>query len=135
MASTGTVIFHVYTSDASIPVEGATVVVRRQEGPGDLLGLRVTDQSGQTPPLSIPTQDASLGQTPGNLIQPWTGLTVYVEQPEYERVTLDGIQVFPGITTVQNVQLIPLREFDPNFDQDQEFNFTPQPIWEETAYD
>lgn len=37
---TGRLIFRVYTSDADIPVEGATVLIRQQEPPGRLLGVR-----------------------------------------------------------------------------------------------
>lgn len=133
MASIGTIIFRVYTSNAQIPVEGATVVVRQQDDPGNLLGIRVTDESGQTEPLSIATPDTALGQTQENLIQPWTGAVVYIEHPQYERVLLDGVQIFPGIRTVQDVQLLPLQELDPNLDQEQRFDFTPQPIWEGPA--
>lgn len=133
MASTGTITFHVYTSSARIPVEGATVIVRQQAEPGMLLGIRITDESGQTDPLTITTPDVSLGQTPENLIQPWVGAVVYIEHPEYERVLLDGVQIFPGINTVQNVQLLPLQGLDPQLDQEQQFDFTPQPIWEGPA--
>ena len=84
MASIGTIIFRVYTSNAQIPVEGATVVVRQQDDPGNLLGIRITDESGQTEPLSIATPDTALGQTQENLIQPWTGAVVYIEHPQYE---------------------------------------------------
>ena len=109
MASTGSITFRVYTSNAQIPVEGATVIVRQQDEPGKLLGIRVTDESGQTEPL---------------------GCIVYVEHPEYEKVLLYGVQIFAGVSTVQNVQLIPLQEFDPDLDQEQRFDITPQPIWE-----
>ena len=135
MASTGTITFNVFTSDARIPVEGATVIVRRQEAPNNLLGIRVTDASGQTDPLTVATQDASLGQTPESAVKPWTGCIVYVDHPEYERVLLYGVQIFPGITTVQNVQLLPMQEFDPELDQEQQLDFTPQPIWEDNSYD
>lgn len=130
MASTGSITFRVYTSNAQIPVEGAAVIVRQQDEPGRLLGIRITDESGQTEPLIIPAKDASLSQTPENLVQPWVGCIVYVEHPEYEKVLLYGVQIFAGVNTVQNVQLIPLQEYDPELDQEQRFDFTPQPVWE-----
>lgn len=133
LASTGSIIFRVYTSNAQIPVEGATVVVRQQNDPGKLLGIRITDESGQTDPLIVATKDVSLGQTPENLVQPWVGCIVYVEHPEYEKVLLYGVQIFPGVNTVQNIQLIPLQELDPDLDQEQRFDITPQPIWEGPA--
>ena len=130
MASSGTIIVNAYTSNARIPVEGATVLFRQQFAPYSLLGLRVTDFSGKTEPLSIATVDSSLSQTPGPSQNPWTGIIVQVEHPEFERVILDGVQIFPGIITTQDVALIPMQALDPNIDQQQELNFTPQPISE-----
>lgn len=130
MQDTGRLIFRVYTSDADIPVEGATVLIRQQEPPGRLLGVRVTNSSGETDPVELKTPSPSLSQTPENTVQPWTGLSVMVEHPEYERVTLQGLQVFPGIETIQTVRLLPLRRFDPQKDGQEDFTFPPQPIWE-----
>lgn len=130
MQDTGRLIFRVYTSDADIPVEGATVLIRQQEPPGRLLGVRVTNSSGETDPVELKTPGRSLSQTPEHTVQPWTGLSVMVEHPEYERVTLQGLQVFPGIETIQTVRLLPLRRFDPQKDGQEDFTFPPQPIWE-----
>ena len=130
MQQTGSLTFRVYTSDADLPVEGATVLIRQQQSPGRLLGIRVTGSSGETDPLVVETPGAALSQSPENTIQPWTGLNVIVEHPDYERVTLQGLQVFPGIETVQTIRLIPLQRFDPDKSGQEDFNFTPQPIWE-----
>ena len=135
MASTGTIIFNVFTSDARIPIEGATVLLRRQDAPRDLLGIRITNESGKTDPIIVMTRDVSLGQVPESTVKPWIGCTAIIEHPGYERVILDGIQIFPGIVTIQSVQLLPLRELDPEMDGEENLNFTPQPIWEEQPYD
>lgn len=130
MASTGTVIVNVYTSDARIPLDGATVTYQLQSPPYQLLAIRVTDRSGQTQPLSISAADREESQAPESVRQPWTGLIIQVEHPEYERLVLTGVQVFAGVTSIQNVQLIPLAEHDPALDGQQDFSFTPQPVWE-----
>lgn len=130
MASTGSIQFRVYTSNANIPIEGATIVIEQQDPPGELLGVLVTDESGQTPPLVLPAKDVSLGQAPENEIEPWVGLRVIIDHPEFERVVLNGVQLFPGILTIQNVQMLPNRQLDPESDGQQEYDFTPQPIWE-----
>lgn len=135
MASTGTIIFNVFTSDARIPIEGATVLLRRQDAPRDLLGIRITNESGKTDPIIVMTRDVSLGQVPESTVKPWIGCTAIIEHPGYERVILDGIQIFPGIVTIQSVQLLPLQELDPEMDGEENLNFTPQPIWEEQPYD
>ena len=130
LTPTGTIQFRVFTSRANIPIEGATVIVRKQDAPYELLGILVTDGSGQTPVLTIPAKDAALGQTPGSAVKPWIGLKVYIEHPQYEEVILDGVQLFPGVLTVQTVQLLPDQQFDLEEDDLQEYDFTPQPIWE-----
>ena len=133
LQATGTLIFRVYTSNANIPVEGATVVVQSQDAPTSLLALRVTNSSGETDPVVVPTPDRDLSQAPEASVQPWTGLRVLIEHPEFEKVTLEGVQVFPGIETIQTVRLIPLLEFDPQYSGQQDFEFTPQPLWGGTA--
>ena len=130
MQDSGRLIFRVFTSDAQLPVEGATVLVRGQQSPGRLLGIRVTNSSGETDPVVVETPGAYLSQSPEQSIQPWTGLNVIVEHPDFERVTLQGLQVFPGVETVQTIRLIPLRRFDPQGDAQEDFAFTPQPLWE-----
>ncbi len=134
MQQTGTLTFRVFTSDADLPVEGATVLIRQQEAPGKLLGVRITGSSGETDPLVVDTPDLHLSQSPENTIRPWTGLNVIVEHPDYERVTLQGLQIFPGIETVQTIRLLPLRRFDPGHGGQEDFTFTPQPIWEGTPH-
>lgn len=129
MTNSGTLVFRVFTSYADLPVEGAAVLVRLEPS-GRLLGVRVTNDSGETDPIVIETPADTLSQTPENTLQPWTGLQVIIEHPDYERVLLTGLQVFPGVETVQTVRLIPLQRFDPQSAGQQEYNFTPQPIWE-----
>lgn len=130
MASTGNIIVQVYTSNARIPVEGSSVLFRPQDAPGVLLGFRRTDQSGITTPLSVSTADISYSQSPSPGEQPWTGINLRVEHPLFERVLLEGVQIFPGITTIQSVSLIPLNALDPEQSGELEERFTPQPISE-----
>lgn len=130
MASAGTIIVNVYTTNARIPVEGSTVLFWQQNPPENPLGLRTTDISGITAPLSVPTADPSFSQSPDPQERPWTGLNIRVEHPAFERVLLEGIQVFPGITTIQDVSLLPLKAVDPDSNGQQEEIFTPQPISE-----
>lgn len=126
----GTLVFRIYTSNAYLPIEGATVTVTTDSAPQKLLALRITDKSGETEPVVISTPNRSESQSPDGTIQPWTNVTVRVEHPEFERVTLKGVQIFPGITSIQNIQLVPLLEFDPENSGAIQQQFTPQPIWE-----
>lgn len=130
MASTGSIIVNVYTTNARIPVEGATVLFWQQNPPETLLGLRITDSSGITAPLSVPTADPSFSQSPDPQERPWTGLNIRIEHPAFERLILEGVQVFPDITTIQNASLLPMDALDPEQNSQQEEIFTPQPVSE-----
>lgn len=126
----GTLAFRIFASNAYIPIEGATVAVRSEDTPPKLLALRITDKSGETTPIMIDTPDRAMSQAPENQEKPWTSLTVLVEHPDFERVTLKGVQVFPGVTSLQSIQMIPVLEFDPEYANAQTYQFTPQPVWE-----
>ena len=129
MSASGTIEFRVFTSGANLPIEGAVVIVRYQDDPGQLLGILVTDESGLTRPLTIAAPDFSLGQSPEETEKPWVDLQVLIEHPGYEEVSLSGVQLFPDILSVQNVQMIPDQYADREETDLQEFNTTPQPIW------
>ena len=57
MASTGTILIRVYTSQARLPVSGAMAAILRPEtgGKTELLALRITDESGKTAPVRLAT--------------------------------------------------------------------------------
>ena len=61
MAEQGTVVVRAYTSRAQIPVTGATVAVTHPSAGGKhlLVALRVTDESGHTQPVTLPTPPAA----------------------------------------------------------------------------
>ena len=128
MASVGTIVVNTYTSRAQIPVEGASVLFRRDEPPYTLLGFRITDSSGKTQPLSIPTPDLKDSQAPNSEVLPFQDIIVQAEHPDFERVILRGVQLFPGITTIQNIPMLPMQSQDPEKDQVQDIQFTPQPL-------
>ena len=128
MASSGTIIVNIYTSDARIPVEGASVLFQSLSPASPLLGFRLTDSSGRTAPLTVLTTDLSQSQAPDPSGLPFTQLRIIAEHPEFERTILEGVQVFPGITTLQSIQLLPLSRTDPEKDQQQDFVLPPQTL-------
>lgn len=113
MQATGTLSVRVYTSQAQIPLEGAAVVVAApgEEGKWKLLSIQCTDSSGKIRNLSVDTpvlgESTSPGGLPGNGA-PCALCTVWAERPGYIMLRVDGVQVFPDVETVQNMELIPL---------------------------
>ena len=96
MASTGTILIRVYTSQARLPVSGAMAAILRPEtgGKTELLALRITDESGKTAPVRLATPGVDQGTSPGGM--PYTLVTVWVEAPGYGYQVVDlGRDVAP----------------------------------------
>ena len=111
MAATGTILTRVFTSQAQIPVAGATVAFtqRGTEGHHTLLALRVTDANGRTAPVQVDTPDASASESPGT-VTPFAVCDIWAESPGYELLVVENVQIFAGTQTLQELGLIPLPE-------------------------
>lgn len=96
------------TGDGAFPVPGAHVTITvRRNGTEHLAYLLITDESGETPTVSLPAPDAALSQSPENK-DPFTTAEIRIFANGYFRAQLKNVPVFAGITSVQTVQLIPL---------------------------
>ena len=113
MQATGTLSVRVYTSQTQIPLEGATVVVAAagEEGKWKLLSIQNTDSSGMIRIVQIDTPALGESTAPGGLPgpgAPFAQCSVWAEQPGYAMLQVENVQIFPGVETVQNMELIPL---------------------------
>ena len=96
------------TSRAEIPVAGATVTVSTlRPGRGRvLLSVQRTDESGMTALVTVPTPDLANSLTP-NQPQGWTDVQVAASHPNFDGVVVRDVQIFPGVTTLQELILVP----------------------------
>ena len=113
MQATGTLSVRVYTSQAQIPLEGATVVVTApgEEGKRKLLSIQSTDSSGLIRPVTIDAPALGESTSPGGLPgdgAPFALCDVWAEQPGYAMLQVAGVQIFPDVETMQDMELIPL---------------------------
>lgn len=110
MSSQGTILARVYTSGAQLPLSGVPVSFAQvlPDGRRQLLAQLFTNASGLTPSLSIETPDRSESLHPGGALQPYALVDIRAEAPGYKPVEASAVQVFPGVETVQLLQLIPL---------------------------
>ena len=109
MTQTGTLTVRVFTSRAQLPVEGATVAVT-QNGRGGkyhILSVQETDRDGATRPITIPTPEVGESTAPGGGI-PFARCDIWVEHEGYELTAIEGVQIFPGEVSRQQVELEPL---------------------------
>lgn len=108
MPATGLLTVRVYTSDAQLPIYGASVTVTQETRNGSrLLAARITDESGRIDSVRIGTPELSGSLSPGT-DNPFALVNILVDHPDYERVLIENVQLFPGILTQQYVELLPL---------------------------
>ncbi len=110
MPSYGSILARVYTSEAYLPLEGVPVIFSQlqDDGTKQLLSIRITDSSGLTDPLQIETPDVSLSLIPENTLRPYAVLEISAGTSGYNQITVEGVQIFPGIETIQGIQLRPV---------------------------
>ena len=103
----GTLIFQVTGGQGAFPVAGATVTITKPLN--ERLGISVTvttDESGKTPPLSLPTPSKELSQSPNNGIV-YAAYQADISAPNHVTTKIRDLPVFDGIITIQPVNLSP----------------------------
>lgn len=106
--STGRLVFYLTRISTSIPVPNAQIIVTTTEEPDQILYTLVTNSSGQSEVLELPTPPFSYSQSEDNP-RPYAtyNFTIYAEG--YEPITIQAGEVFPAVTSIQPVELIPIR--------------------------
>ena len=125
MSAIGYIQVHAYTSDAQIPQKNVAVTITDLSG--SALAMRLTNRNGafdQPVTLNAPDRDAS--QIPGAEIQPFTSVNLYARLENYETIEIEDLQVFPGVLTIQNLELIPLSELPDSWNRLEIFITPPQ---------
>lgn len=122
MTSTGYLQVNAYTSNALIPLKDVAITVTASDGTA--IAMRLTDRSGKIQPIEIPVPAKAESQSPDPDERPYTLVNLYARSPGYYQIENESIQIFSGITTNQNLELIPLSEL-PELWSDKETFFTP----------
>lgn len=105
----GKLVVRVSAASGAVPVAGATVIVRSAENgsPVQVIGTLKTDESGLTEPLSVATPPLSESLSPGGK-QPFSEISAEISADGYLTSVNINIPIYPGITSIQPVSLIPL---------------------------
>ena len=129
MPQTGSLIVRVFTSQAQLPVSGATVIIssRTEDNRYNIFSIQTTDSSGSTKSFKLDAPDLALSESPGGG-PPFSDYSLVVEHPGYYLATFEKLQIFPGIETVQNVPLVPLPQPPAGQDAAEPVVVTPQPL-------
>ena len=124
MSSIGYLKARAYTSVAQYPLQDAAVTVTAADGTA--LAMRLTDRNGLVAPIEIPVPDREESRVPDPPEIPFTTVSLYAHLQGYEQVKYEGIQIFAGTTTDQDIRMVPLSEYPQVWDQTEEFLTPPQ---------
>lgn len=130
MASLGTIVVQIYTSDAKIPLQGASIALTRRmaDGTRELIAFRLSNYDGMTEPISIETPPFADSQQSGAQSQPFTSIDIAAELPNYGRVEVQDAQIFADTQTLQPMRLIPMPSLPNSYTRTQIVTVTPQTL-------
>ncbi len=121
----GRIQVHAFTSRAQIPLRDVAVAVVGQDG--TVLSLGLTNRSGLLDsPVEVAVPEASASQTPDTGIVPYTSVSIYASLENFEQIEAHRVQIFPGVTTLQELEMIPLAELPDIWNQNEIFDTPPQ---------
>ncbi len=125
----GTLIAQIYTSQAQLPVAGATIAITQPSTNVHhrLIALRVTNKNGKISPVFLPTPPIRQSLSPDATdAPPFAQYDLWVQASGYEVALIQDMQVFPDTETIQKVELIPLPERTPLRSRGEMFQSPPQ---------
>lgn len=123
LPSTGYIQVNAYTSRARIPLQDVAITVTALDGTA--IAMRLTDRNGQIDPIPIPVPDLAESQSPNPGELPFTRVNLYARLANYIQIENEDLQVFAGVTTDQNLEMIPLSELPEDWGQKEVF---PTPV-------
>lgn len=110
----GYLIVKASTASESIPIAGARVTIYDNENDNAILYSLITDSSGLSERVSIPTASSTESQAPGNS-KPFSTVNIEVIFSGYSPVRFLNVPIFDGILSVQRTNMVPLSENGENF--------------------
>ena len=124
MSATGYIQVRAFESFAQLPLEDVAITITSTDGTA--IAMRLTNRSGRIDPVEIPVPELAESQTPDPPERPYAVVNLYAHLRGYEQVEAENLQVFAGIVTVQDLQMIPLSELPQAWNQTAVFNTPPQ---------
>ena len=105
----GQLVVQVSAAAGAVPIQNASVIIRAEDEDGNIriLGVLQTDESGITSPFAVPTPPLSQSLSPGGK-KPYSEIITEVFADGYYATVNLNIPVYPGITSIQPVTLVPL---------------------------
>ena len=106
--SEGKLRIRAYTAGGALPVENALVKIKGAEEDNRLVAYTlVTDFDGLTPEVTLPAPSLEYSLSPDPSEAPFSVYDVEISAPGYYTKRISGLTVFPGVNSIQLVNMIP----------------------------
>lgn len=110
MAGKGSLILQIYSAHMAIPIKDVSVTVTAATPSAPIvIAHRITDESGLTVPIEFNTPDADLSTSPNNT-RGYVRSDIRLSRAGYYDVVIRDVQIFPGVESIQQMEMIPLPE-------------------------
>lgn len=121
---TGRLQVSVSAPDIGKPADNAVIRITPRLDENIIEEMR-TDSSGNSPVIELAAPPVEFSQNPGEP-KPYAEYDVYVSQEGYKPVVIEGAQILPDSTALQNVRLEPSAVVGP---QPQNISISPHTLW------
>ncbi|MBM6838265.1 spore cortex-lytic protein, partial [Clostridium saudiense] len=113
----GKLQFQLYFAQQAYPVSNANIfIIDSISGIPVFNGLLTVDSSGKSETIDLYTFDKELSQSPDPGVIPYTTYDAYIISDTFKNVLIKNIEIFPNITSIQPVSMLPkgrsIDEFD-----------------------
>lgn len=113
----GKLQFQLYFGQEAYPISNANIfIVDSISGIPIFDGLLTIDSSGKSEIINLYTLEKELSETPNTDVIPYTTYDAYIISETFRNVLIKNIEIFPDITSIQPVSLLPkgrsINEFD-----------------------
>ena len=105
---TGTLQISVVSALGMSPIFGATVTISYTGDPDSPIETLTTDESGQTPEITLEAPPRELSLSPEITEQPYSEYNIQVTAEGYETVLVSGSEILAGEYSLQPIRMNPL---------------------------
>lgn len=96
------------SEENSFPVSDASIQISYTGVPEDTLEELTTDSSGSTEEIELPSPPEEYSLNPAIEEQPYSEYTLTIHAPNYEPITIAGVEILANTLALQNVQMRPI---------------------------
>lgn len=128
MPDTGYFRANITSQRTARPIPGAKITISDINNPENIIEELTTDEDGQTETISLQTPPLEYSMIPESS-QPYSVYNVQIEAEGYEPREVSGAEILPGQTAIQNAELLPLAQAEP--DSEELFVIPPHTLYGE----